>query len=285
MIAAILISLTMMTGCTGNVEEYELYFQTAGVDTVGLADFRGEISYRYDGDHQIDFILRIFEDEQEVLATADYEIGLYNFSNDSLLTEYTMDLDGDGTREFILHCNGGGQQCCNDIIVYGLEERPILIDSVYCETPLAELEDLDGDDIPEIFCGDDWFKGWKAHPSISPGLRLVWKWDGSKYRLANFDFADFLLHKAPKWWDDKIPPPDTTKDLYYDPQSPDPKFPPVQLWGKMLVYIYTGEPDKADSLFDGYWPDRIPGKEEFYRDFRQYLEKSRYWQQLQDSDW
>ncbi|MEE9118207.1 MAG: hypothetical protein V3U02_06405 [Calditrichia bacterium] len=286
MFTAILFSITLLTNCIENPEELSIYFEIAGRDTVDIGKFRGEICYRYYEEHKINFMLRIMKDTEVVFETGDHEIDLYNFSSDSTKAIYANDIDGDGTLEFILHCNSGGQQCCNGFYVYSLYEKPVIRDSVVCYNPIGQLDDLDGDGIPEIFCGDDWFLGWKAHWSKSAGFRLIWKWDGERYRLANFKFADYLLEQAMKWWKyDKIPTPEILEGLHYDPDLDEPDFPPVQLWGRMLVYIYTGESNKADSLFDDYWPEEIPGKEEFYRDFRWHLERNGHWQQLLESDW
>lgn len=274
-----------MANCIEDPEYYLQSFEIAGYDSVSLGDYEGKIYYRYYNEHKIHFVLQILDGTNVIHEVADYDISLFNFSVDDNTEKYTRDIDSDGISEFILNCNGGGQQCCSYIYVYGLRDKPVKKDSVYCETPLVQLIDLDGDDIPEIYCGDNWFKGWKAHPVKSAGLRLIWKWDGKKYRLANFKFADYLLDKGLKWWDDEIPTPEILEGLHYDPDSIEPDFPPVQLWGRMLVYIYTGEPDKADSLFDDYWPEEIPGKAEFYRDFRWQLERSDHWQQLLESDW
>ena len=288
MLTSLVVSIALLTNCIEDPEYYLQSFEIAGYDSVSLGDYEGKIYYRYYNEHKIQFVLQILDGTNVIHEVADYDISLFNFSQNDNREEYTRDIDGDGLSEFILNCNGGGQQCCSYIYVYSLRDKPVKRDSVYCETPFVRLIDLDGDEIPEIFCGDNWFKGWKAHPSESAGIRLIWKWDGKRYRLANFKFADYLLNiMQDRWerWYYEIPPPDTLEELRYDPDSEEPDFPPVQLWSKMLMFIYAGQPDKADSLLDDYWPEEIPGKDEFYRDFKWYLERSGHWQQLLESDW
>jgi len=285
MLTTILFSFFLLSNCYENPEELLISFDIAGADTVQMGNFNGEICYRYYGDYRIDFILNIFKGDEPVFKTGDYQIELYNFSADSARPVYTKDMDGDGIDEFILHCNGGGQQCCNEVRVFGLYDEPILKDSVYNWSPRLKLKDIDNDGIPEINCSENHFRGWKAHPAESPVLSLIWKWDGEKYRLANFKFGEYLLNRRSKWRSKGIPLPDSLEGLRYDPDSDEPDFPPVALWGRMLKYIYAGQATRADSIFNEYWPDEIPGKKEFYRDFKAYLQRSGHWQQLQDSDW
>jgi hypothetical protein len=291
MIAPILISLFLTADWTDWVKDPEYYLQTyeiAGYDSVSLGQFTGIMNYRYYRDRKIDFFLRIMDGENIIDEIADYEISLYKFPRDDNGEEYARDINGDGTKEFILHRNGGGQQGYDHIIVYSLGDKPILRDAVSCGSPSVRLLDIDADEIPEIYCGDYHFMGWKAHPSESAGLRLIWKWDGAQFRLANFKFTDYLLNIMQDRWERmyyEIPLPDTLEGIRYDPDSDEPDFPPVQLWGTMLVFIYAGQADKADSVFHEYWPEEIAGKEEFYRDFRRHLERSGHWQQLLESDW
>lgn len=292
LIAPIMISLLIFPALSPDwtdwVMDPEYYLQTyeiAGYDSLSLGQFTGIMYYRYYEEYRIDFFLRIMDGENVIYEFGDYELSLYKFHRDDDGEEYSRDINGDGTREFILHCDHGGQQGYDDILVFSLRDEPTIINSVSCGSPFVRVIDIDKDDIPEVFCGDYLFVGWKAHPSASADLRLIWKWDGEKYRLANFKFSDYLLEQTSDWWAGEIPLPDTLEGHRYDPEAKEPDFPPVKLWGKMLRYIFAGQAAQADSLFDEYWPEDIPGKEEFYRDFKRHLEGDSLWQQLLESDW
>lgn len=53
--------------------------------------------------------------------------------------------------------------------------------------------------------------------------------------------------------------------------------PPVAAWRALLVLIYAGEAASARDMFMRAWPDGLPGKAEFWDDFRSHLRAGELW--------
>jgi hypothetical protein len=56
--------------------------------------------------------------------------------------------------------------------------------------------------------------------------------------------------------------------------------PPVAGWRALLGLVYQGEAAAARDLFARAWPDSLPGKREFWDDFRRHLRAGALWQAL-----
>lgn len=154
--------------------------------------------------------------------------------------------------------------------------------------------DYDDDGYPEPSFADIHYQCWHYGCSGSPRPHLVWKWDGVKYRLANYKLGDQILERQNRIFERyNIPEIDTLnlqrllnwelKVEYYDPAIEESY--PIELLRVMLDLIYTGHPNWADTLFNKAWPDSVAYKQVFYDDVMQMVHSSPYWPQLQQSDW
>jgi hypothetical protein len=170
--------------------------------------------------------------------------------------------------------------------LYTISDSAIFLDSVQAENSTAFLKDLDRDSIPEFIANDLHFLWWKTWKTESPRPLLVWKWDGNRFKLANYRFRDFIIEFHSRWVNfSELPKIDSSMTSGYDRNDEIPVFPPPELAIVMLAYIYAGRPQMADSIFDSYWQDTIPGKDAYYRDFHQQLDSNPIWPELQQSNW
>ena len=123
------------------------------------------------------------------------------------------------------------------------------------------LADLDNDSIPEFMYYDNIFAHWKdCYKCYLPPL--IWRWDGEKYRLANYHYSDYILRD-------------------YDLSN----LPCDQSWETLIMLYYAGKDEIADSLFEVCWPLKSSEKEAEYKAFKRQLGYGQFWTQLQESDW
>jgi hypothetical protein len=288
---------TILLSCFGPSDNIFNDFTTDGIDTIAIGGYQGYVYYRYENKHKINFNIRIVNDTASVLERGAFEVGLYNFCQDSINaadTCYLKNIDDDSYPEMIIRCYGGGNHCCEDLIVISLQDSAIILDSLQTDySPFGLIKDLDGDSIPEYVWSDpswDWWKTFRSAFETGAGRYypdLVWKWDGARYRIANYKFPgillnEYIIHLRNKLEISEIP--DSLKKGY-DPSDSTPMFPPPELVNIMVAYHYAGDIAQADSIFDNFWPDNIPGKTAFYSDLKEYLISTPYWDQIKDSNW
>ncbi|MCP4580159.1 MAG: hypothetical protein GY839_00975 [candidate division Zixibacteria bacterium] len=224
------------------------------------------------------------------MSTMSKSIQLYNFGSDAddpSGASYTKDLNGNGTDDIIVVGHTGLGSCCNHISIHSLDEKFLTEIGRFklLDVDVFYLEDLDKDSLPEIIFRDANFGKWNAPFDESPMPLLIWKWYEGKYRLANIKFSDYLKGKRDKDNPKKLKKlTETRMEKEYDPKHEFYRFPPSLLWGMMLDYIYAGDAEAADSLFNAEWPKEIPGKQEFYDSFQAQLKKGIYWPEIGRSD-
>ncbi len=198
--------------------------------------------------------------------------------------QFLKDITGDGKPELTFYSASGGSNGAENVYIYSIDTAAVLIGKFDgFNKSSASFIDIDGDNIPEMICCDIRFQGWNCGCSNAPCPTLVWKWDGDKYRLANFKFKDYILldlntdskhlDECLAWYIRDFP--NSTKYAPY----------PTCLWRAMLDLIYAGESDAADSLFDKYWPSDLVDKDSFYKEFTDHLHSGSFWEELQNSDW
>jgi hypothetical protein len=211
-----------------------------------------------------------------------------------------MDINGDGTKDIVFVCGSGGSAGTENAYIFTLDSTGALIGSFedYNKGPFG-LIDYDDDSYPEPVMGDVHYLCWHYGCSGSPRPYLVWKWDGEKYRLANFKLGDKILMSHSLLLDYKTA--GKMDSLYLDTlnlsavadfgirvssYNPTDEYSyPVELLRIMLELIYTGHAHWADSLFNKAWPDSVPNKRLFYDDLMQHQRSDPYWKELQESDW
>ncbi len=50
-------------------------------------------------------------------------------------------------------------------------------------------------------------------------------------------------------------------------------------------YYFAGEPNRADSLFNLYWPVGVESKDDYYKEIKSRIENDPNWPQILDSNW
>jgi hypothetical protein len=198
------------------------------------------------------------------------------------------DINGDGFREMIFVCGSGGSAGADDAYIYSLRKYPkeIAAFTGYDKGQFV-LSDCERDGYPEPTFGDLNFLCWHYGCSGSPRPDLVWKWNGKKYRLANFKLGYLYLknelnidikHLA---WNSFI-----NSDLKVGKYDPNDEYGyPVELLRSMLNFIYFGYSNYADTLFNRAWPDSVANKKLFYDDLWNQIKSDPYWPELQKSNW
>lgn len=256
---------------TLKVEDYALLFYQGNCNTQncvsGIEIYRGDELY-------------VFAEECEVK--------LYNFCGNT--TNFTRDclfrdINNDSIPEVILSLYWGGQHCCVDMNVYSLSAPNKIIDSQISDFAWADIEDLDGDSIPEFGTMDrSWFE-WKSDRWNNPCPRIIRKWDGEKYRIANYRFPEYVAEWNTEDALRKLKKACQTSNGEYNPNDSIPEFPPSEM-GKILVsYMYAGQAETAREVLDNCWPDNIAGKERYYQDLWDHLLNTRWWNEISNSRW
>lgn len=260
-------------------------------DTIWLNEYKAVIYDVYDEDgEKKSEMMTLFKDTRLVNSFGSKTVSLYNFgtSADSAKGEkYRKDINNDGIDEIITIGFTGSGNCCNIITIASLNSNYVELNQFNLrEIEVFYFEDLDNDSIPELIFRDAAFINWQAPFDESPKPLLIWKWLNYSYKLANFKFSDYLLSKITDEDFQELEKLIKVRvEKEYDPEHKYYNTPPPRLWGIMLEYIYADKSEKADSIFNQYWPEEIPGKDDFYRDFQSRLEKGPYWSQLKKSYW
>lgn len=184
------------------------------------------------------------------------------------------DLTGRGRPDMIVSFFSGGAHCCTSHLVFELEPSFRL---------LATLNDAD-DDLAHfapapggyVYLTADWtFAYWKASFADSPGIPVVLRFT----RSSGFHLAlDRMRTPDPtpaEWEKLKV-----QAAAAFHQTNPFSEGIGSALWGNMLNLIYTGHSELAWKLFDGAWPAKRTGKNEFLSAFCSQLKTSPYWPDL-----
>jgi hypothetical protein len=201
------------------------------------------------------------------------------------------DINSDGIVEVMFNYRSGGNDGTEDLEIYSIDStgrRIAFFNGLENGCGLYWMKELDGDSIPEICTYSRHYECWKDGCAGSRAPVLAWKWDGGKYRMANWKLSDSILRIINKIDPDSV----VIKYAFnnkriipgvYDPEDND-KY-PLWLLGIMLDLIYAGQNAKADSVFNICWPDSLPYKDDFYIEAINRTRDDPFWQEIQDSDW
>ncbi len=251
--------------CSG--QDFDPFALKASEDTVFLGDY---IAVRY---NYVDSLGRrtsitnelvFYKGSKEVLAITEGASSIDNLcSYDPQSSEscFLRDINADGFDEVLVAYFTGGANCCFGANLYSIDGSLKLIFRIEPNLREFELIDLENDQIPEFIFVDETFAHWKdTYKVYLP--RLIWRWDGEKYRLANFKFSDHILQDF-----------DLTnlKSEYF--------------WSKIITLYYAGKFELADSLFNAWGSPIFSDKGTEYKLFKEQFEYGEYWQELLESDW
>jgi len=268
-IAAGFALLTVLLGtgipeCSG--EDADPYAITAPRDTVFLGDYTAVLFDYVDSAGHVTSVtneLAIYKNgvEKVVLREGGHSIeNLCAFDSAILDNCKIRDINGDGIKEIMVAFFTGGANCCFGANLYTAGDSFRLVFRIEPNLRPFDLVDLEKDGVPEIAFRDETFAHWKDTYRVYLPL-LIWKWDGEKYRLANFRFSDHVLQDYQK----------------HDPCG--------DLWNTTIYLSYAGRLNEADSLFMHCWSDTSSDRDAEFKAFKKQLEDGPFWQQLLQSDW
>jgi hypothetical protein len=264
-----LMGLAAMIFCCPTVavsQDYiDPYAFTSPKDTIDLGRYTAILYDHVDSIGRVNSVigkLAIYDKDERELISHDggWISNLCAYDTSKLENCNIRDINGDGLEDILVSIYTGGANCCFGANLYSLDDSIRLIFEIESNLRPFDLADLEKDHIPEFIVRDETFAHWKDTYRWYLPI-LIWRWDGDKYRLANFRFPDYVLQEYGAFT------------------------PCDDLWGSAISLSYAGRIAEADSIFLHCWPDSIPGKMGEFRAFKKELEGGKYWQELQQSDW
>ncbi len=223
-----------------------------------------------------DASLEILKGGSRVYAADGYrfEIGsIYEGDKVNSLISIGSDITGDGFPNLVVSEWTGGAHCCFYFHVFEIGHRFRHIQTInVAHADLADFENVDDNPALEFPMSDWTFVYWRTCFADSPAPPVILKFQGQKYEMAcdlmrklglSHDELNSLaaeIKTLPEWKSEQ---------------------PPVRLWSEMLDLIYTGNMLQAWKLVDHSWPKGITGKQEFMDDFKERLQESPFWEDVQ----
>ncbi len=184
------------------------------------------------------------------------------------------DVTGDGIPNLVVSEWTGEARCCFKFHIYELGRifrEVAVIDAGHGD--FSHFANLDGGGSLEFVTADWTFWSWRTGSAESPAPQVILSYSDGAYVLNKN-----LMRKL-------RPAQETfqaeARKVRSDPAWSRKEQPPA-LWDYMLRLIYGGNGALAREFLDKAWPMGIPGKEEFYQDFRGTLARSPYYQALLD---
>jgi hypothetical protein len=179
------------------------------------------------------------------------------------------DLDGDGTAKVVIEDYSGGAHCCTTWRFFTVRDSTVLeyLKVENKDKDICPFEDLDGDGRPEVRVADTTFAHWGAYynPSAMPSLT---------YRLhsGGITFAPALMRKPP--------PTDAelsawAKEISWE--GPTVETRPNPLAARLMAMLEAESAKSIPAFLDLAWPERVPGRAEYIRDFEKKLRSSEHW--------
>ena len=238
--------------------------------------------------NQKDAYFQILKDQKVVYrqqATANGErfvIGtLYDDDPDAALVTMGKDITGQGQPDLLISEWKGGANCCLILHIFEIG------------TSFRKIADIDaefGDQGPhfvhltkepglQIQIYDWTFANWHSDFADSPAPRVILRYQNDGYRV-----APGLMHTPGIDSKELAARVESIKGASKDLRGawPDAEIPP-QLWGTMLALMYSGHRSAAWQFLDATWPQQVKRMDPFRRDFKEQLETSAYWKQLEHS--
>jgi hypothetical protein len=169
--------------------EYGAEYYTTGIDTIRHNEitmyiYKGSCN-TVSGYSGLDII-----SGGDTISIASCAVYFYNFRGntlDSVTSCIYGDINKNGIDDIIFDEYWGGNRCCQLAWVYELSSPPKLLFDVMASSPGIQIQDIDGDSIPEISFSEGSINRW------ADGAELIYKWNGSTYRLANYKMKKYVI--------------------------------------------------------------------------------------------
>jgi|WetSurMetagenome_2_1015567.scaffolds.fasta_scaffold17887_2 hypothetical protein len=205
---------------------------------------------------------------------------------------YLRDINNDKRGEFIVVAFSGGSGGNEAGFIYTLDTIATEIgvfDGMDGALGPFGLEDIDGDTAMEVIMYDEHNNYWPYGNGSMASICLVWKWDGNKYRLANFKMANQILRNV-----NHLNPDSLSYLLEKIKNNPDKinnfnpaietNWPP-ELMELMLAFIYTNKTPLAEKACEYSWVEGDTTRKIYERLFWDHVKSGPHWDELQKSDW
>ena len=266
------------------------YYQGGRIDTVfhvkyTMLFYKGNCN---DGETTVG--LDIIEGGDTLISLMNCELTLYDFCSDSMITDDNgcifRDINHDGIPEMIIDLYWGGMHCCHEFGIYSLSRPAKILALDSGSGASVTIKDIDKDSIPElIYCDENW--AWWGRQKVwgeGPCPPLIFKWDGTILRVANFKFPEFLFSY------NTLPLDQIKSELLEEKNQNRFKISPSDspysdLFCILGLYAYAGKLDQVDSILNYCWPDSTTGKAEADSIFLNWLTTDQYWPDIQKSNW
>lgn len=193
-----------------------------------------------------------------------------------------ISITGRRHRELAVVDWSGGAHCCYTLSVIALEDPPFLIQKIELEHSWPDFQDVDKDGVLELLLSDWTFAYWRIPFAQSPAPQVTLGFNGKKWayepkwnvktRPLRGDFLKLQTRIEQGFKDAES---DAGLGDYDDTGAP------VVLWDEMLKLIYSGNADLAFELINATWPPKNLFKEKFLSDFRQQLQQSPFFEEIE----
>ena len=164
----------------------------------------------------------------------------------------------------------GGAHCCYSLHIFSFDNVPKQVATIEGGNFAPEIVDLDHNGVSEILVRDDVFAYEFSSFASSAQGKVILKFSEGTFRVAPEymiasppDFRSYK-NKIQKWYNHFTD--DETGEL------PHPEF--VQT---ITTLVFSGNKDAAMELLQIVWPPTIPGRDEFWKDYEELLQTSRFY--------
>lgn len=257
-------------------------------DSTFRLKFKGYVMQKYKDEKKKVFVTEINKDDQVLWSKAVSKSSYMEFI--SLNEQLTWDIDLDRENEFVLQEYSGpaSREYTWHIFTLGKNNFKVKdqVRSMYLSPWFVEVVK---DSIYEIYHRDYTFAHWNASFEQSPFMEIILHIENGKYNFAadkmrrdslTLDEKNIrLVREAMKSFYETAAKTYPYKvDVLEAPPQVRWGFIPSSLWGQMMNYYFRGQAQLADQFLEKAWYEKVPGKEEFYKDFKAQMAKSPYWE-------
>lgn len=189
-----------------------------------------------------------------------------------------LPLPGAPAPQLLISRYSGGAHCCFSYDIVSLGEH-IAVDRLETADSPISLVGLGDGGAPDITYSDMAFSYWNASFADSPAGQVRLTWEKDRYRLADPRQMPAPDDAQRSLWQVEMTAAIRAMKGPYVPvaeQNQGKEGPEMDavIWSHLLDLIYQGYPDLAVDLFKRAWPDDVPGKAAFWRDFVDQLQQA-----------